>query len=37
VMTLFTDPRGKVILSIAIFLLVAGFALMNSMIKKASR
>ena len=37
VMMLFTDPRGKVILSIAIFLLVAGFALMSSMIKKASR
>jgi len=34
---LFTDPRGKVILGIAIFLLVAGFALMNAMIKQASR
>jgi tight adherence protein B len=34
---LFTDPRGKVILGIAIFLLLSGFALMVALIKKASR
>ena len=34
---LFTDHRGKIILSIAVFMLVAGFALMNSMITRASR
>jgi len=37
ILLLFTDPRGKIILSIAIFMLVSGFALMNAMIKKASR
>ena len=35
--SLFTDPRGRVILGIAIFLLLSGFALMASMIKKAAR
>jgi tight adherence protein B len=34
---LFTDPRGKVILGIAIFLLLSGFALMAASIKKAAR
>jgi tight adherence protein B len=34
---LFTDPRGKVILGIAIVMVVIGFALMNAMVKKASR
>jgi tight adherence protein B len=34
---LFTDPRGKMILGAATFLLLAGFALMASMIKKAAR
>ena len=37
ILLLFTDPRGKIILGIAIFMLVSGFALMNAMIKKASR
>jgi Flp pilus assembly protein TadB len=34
---LFTDPRGKVMLSIAIAMLVVGFAMMKAMIKKASQ
>jgi tight adherence protein B len=34
---LFTDPRGKVILGIAIFLLATGFVLMNAMINRAAR
>jgi tight adherence protein B len=34
---LFTDPRGRVMLGTAAVLLVSGFALMNVMIKKASR
>lgn len=34
---LFTDPRGQVMLGVAIFLLVAGFALMNAMINRATR
>ena len=37
IMLLFTDPRGKVVLGVAIFMLVTGFALMSAMIKKASR
>jgi len=36
-MPLFTDPRGKVMLSIAIGMLVMGFAMMKAMIKKASQ
>jgi len=36
-MPLFTDPRGKVMLSIAIVMLVVGFAMMKAMIKKASQ
>jgi tight adherence protein B len=37
IMLLFTDSRGRVILGIAVVMLVMGFALMNVMIKKASR
>jgi tight adherence protein B len=34
---LFNDPRGRVMLGTAMALLVCGFALMNAMIKQASR
>jgi tight adherence protein B len=34
---LFTDPRGKMILGVALFFLVSGFVLMRAMIKKTIR
>jgi tight adherence protein B len=34
---LFTDPRGKILLYIGMFLLVSGFVVMRAMIKKAVR